>query len=164
MGGPDSKPAVACTFPKSRRLQRSGDFARLKAEGERQVCGSLVFNWKVHGPTATIASAKPPAWPRARPAGNRLGVVTSRRIGNAVARNRARRLLREAFRLHQTEIQRPADLVLVARPSIARRNFAAVERDFLQCLHRSGLTRLPLPSNPAPPACSPANVTPSPTA
>lgn len=90
----------------------------------------------------------------------RLGVVTSRRIGNAVTRNRARRLLREAFRQHHIIIQPVVDLVLIARNSIVGRDFAAVEKDYLEALRRAKLlARTPLaptppPSSPPPPSNS----------
>jgi len=67
---------------------------------------------------------------------SRFGVVTSKKVGEAVGRSRARRLLRESFRLHQHELGRPVDLVLVARPSIAGKTFAEVERDFLYVLQQ----------------------------
>jgi len=70
---------------------------------------------------------------------SRLGVVVSRKVGGSVVRSRAKRLLRESFRLHQHEFSEPLDLVLVARPSIAGRAFAEVERDFLGTLRRAGL-------------------------
>jgi len=70
---------------------------------------------------------------------HRLGVVTSGKIGNAVIRNRARRLLREAFRQHQHDFLQPVDLVLVARASIVGKGFAAVEKDFLTILSKAGL-------------------------
>ena len=78
---------------------------------------------------------------RRLPAGatTRLGVVTSRKIGGAVVRNRARRLMREVFRLHQRELTEPVDLVLVARQSIAGRDRAKVVKDFLATLTRAGL-------------------------
>jgi ribonuclease P protein component len=56
-------------------------------------------------------------------------------------RNRARRLLRESFRLHQHGLAQPVDLVLVARPSIVGKDFAQVERDFLTTLRKAGLLR-----------------------
>ena len=105
------------------RLARNRDFARVRQQGERLAQGCLIANWsRLPAGTST-----------------RLGVVTSRRIGGAVERSRARRLLRESFRLHQQELAQPVELVLVARPSIAGRGFAEVEKDFLAVLNRAGL-------------------------
>jgi len=58
-----------------------------------------------------------------------------------VVRNRARRLLRESFRVNQARLTEPIDLVLVARPSIARKGFLEVEKDFLTSLRKAGLLR-----------------------
>jgi ribonuclease P protein component len=68
-------------------------------------------------------------------------VITARKVGGAVARTRARRLLREAFRLHQLELAQPVDLVLVAQPSIAGKGFVEVERDYLAALRRARLLK-----------------------
>lgn len=46
---------------------------------------------------------------------NRLGITVSTKLGGAVARNRARRRLREVFRLAQPKLRRGFDVVLVAR-------------------------------------------------
>ena len=50
---------------------------------------------------------------------NRLGIVTSKKIGNAVKRSRARRVIREAFRLLEPELrekyEQRYDFVIVAR-------------------------------------------------
>ena len=110
---------------RDRRLHGPGVFARLKAAGGRRVAGCLILNWL----------ARPDA------PGSRAGFVVSRRVGDSVARSRARRLLREAFRLHQYELQPPVDAVLIARPSIAGKPFAVVERDFLAAARHGGLLK-----------------------
>jgi len=112
-------------FGRAAHLKAGRDFSRLRQRGERLVCGCLIANWQ----ELPAASA------------SRLGVITGARIGNAVARSRARRLLRESFRLHQHELARPVDLVLVARSSVAGKGFAEVERDFLTTLWRARLLK-----------------------
>lgn len=52
-----------------------------------------------------------------RPA--RLGLVVSKRVGNAVQRNRTKRLIREAFRRNAALWPAEVDLVVIARPSLA---------------------------------------------
>jgi ribonuclease P protein component len=118
-------PSVRLGLPRSSRLKQRGDFLRARAEGLRLVCGCLIAN---------VASRPPDL-------ASRLGVVTSRKIGGAVQRSRARRLLRECFRLHQGELARPVDLVLIARPSIAGKGLAEVERDFLSAVRQARLER-----------------------
>jgi len=67
------------------------------------------------------------------PPGPRAGFVASRRaVGNAVARNRAKRRLREVFRHHQNIVPPGTDLVFVARRALNGLEYAAIERDFLQ--------------------------------
>ena len=85
--------------------------------------GCLILNWRFSDDQKT----------------SRLGVVTSKKIGNAVVRSRARRLLREVFRLHQHDFKRAADMVLIARNSIAERAYADVERDFLRAVRQAKL-------------------------
>jgi ribonuclease P protein component len=46
----------------------------------------------------------------------RLGLSVSRKVGTAVRRNRIKRLLREAFRMHQYDLPAGYDLVFVVRP------------------------------------------------
>jgi ribonuclease P protein component len=67
--------------------------------------------------------------------------VVSKKVGNAVVRSRAKRLLRESYRQHQHEFTQPLDLVLVARNSIKEKDFAGVERDVLSTLRQAGLIK-----------------------
>lgn len=69
----------------------------------------------------------------------RLGVVASRKVGNAVARARARRLLREAYRRNRYKLNGDADVVLVARANLLKAEWPAVLADLLGLLQRAGL-------------------------
>ena len=112
-------------FGRAARIKQGRDFARVRQQGERLATGCLIANWQ----------------PLTKLAHSRLGVVTAKRLGNAVVRNRARRLLRETFRLHRHELATPIDLVLVARTSIVGKEFASIERDFLTTLRKAGLLK-----------------------
>ena len=110
-------------FGRDMRLKQGREFLRIRREGRRLVCGCLIANWR------DLPEGSP----------MRLGVITARTVGNAVARARARRLLREAFRLHQHDLARPVELVLVAQRTIAGKRLATVEHDFTTVLRRAGL-------------------------
>lgn len=70
----------------------------------------------------------------------RVGVVASRRsFPTAVARNRARRLLRETFRLNRAGLRPGVDLVLVARPKMREVTFTELGADFRQVCARAGV-------------------------
>ena len=65
---------------------------------------------------------------------NRLGITTGLKLGRAVDRNRARRRIRESYRLCETRIKPGYDIVIVARPPAVDGNFAELEKSLLhQC-------------------------------
>jgi ribonuclease P protein component len=116
---------ASLSFGREKRLRQSADFARIKAEGRRLAKGSLLANW--------MAEAGREGQPL------RLGVVTPKSVGSAVERARARRLMREAFRVNQQKLRQPLTLVLVARQSIVGNGLAEVERDFLNLMRAAGV-------------------------
>jgi ribonuclease P protein component len=107
------------------RLKHHRDFARVRREGRRIVSGCLVANWQI------LPQGSTP----------RVGVITTRKLGGAVIRARARRLLREVFRLHQHDLAQPVDLVLVAQRTIVGKGLTAVESDLLSALKRGGILK-----------------------
>lgn len=82
-------------------------------------------------------------WVRRQPdASRRLGVIASKRTFHfAVERNRAKRLLREAFRLQRNRVADGVDLVLLARRSILKASRQDVEKDLLKVLGKKNLLR-----------------------
>jgi ribonuclease P protein component len=121
----DASSPAPLGLPRERRIKQGRDFARAKVQGRRLAQGCLILNWVDLLPTDL----------------SRLGVITGRKIGHAVIRSRARRLLREAFRLNQYCLTKPVDLVLVARGSIVEKAFSEVETDFLLALKKARLIR-----------------------
>ena len=87
------------TFSKAQRLGGRGTFAAIRDKGLKQTRGPLVM-W------TTPCDARK----------SRLGISIGRMVGNAVRRNRIKRLLREAFRLLQHDIPASYDIVLTVRP------------------------------------------------
>lgn len=71
----------------------------------------------------------------------RLGITITRKIGNAVERNRIKRLVREVFRLHRVRLPEGLDLVWVAKQQAAQACFADVLDDFEALARRLDPTR-----------------------
>ena len=96
------------------RLRRSTDIAAVRAEGRS--LRRAAFNARVRGTDEPSS---------------RLAVTAPRTVGTAVKRNRARRRVREAFRLAfaSAEPGRSIDLLIIVRPEAARAGFIAIEAD-----------------------------------
>lgn len=63
---------------------------------------------------------------------NRLGITTGVKLGRAVDRNRARRRIRETYRLNESRLKRGWDIVIVARTAAIDGDFGELQRSFLQ--------------------------------
>lgn len=98
-----------------RRLQKRGDFLRLQHRGVKQVMPAFILQ----------AAASPDQLPHIR-----IGYTASKKIGNAVCRNRAKRRLRALAALALVSASRPnTDYVLIARHKILRAGFTQLEAD-----------------------------------
>ena len=95
-------------------LKQNHEFRRLYAKGRSAVTPTLVLYTR-----------------RNRTEENRVGYTVTVKLGRAVVRNRIRRRLREIYRLHEKELHRGFDLVIVARGRSVGAAYRELERDFL---------------------------------
>ena len=107
------------------RLRRSSDLERVRQEGDI---------WR-HPLIVYLACKNEQDT-------SRFAFVASRRVGNAVQRNRTKRLMREAIRQHLDDIESGQDCILIARPPIVQANFTEVETAVLQLLSRAKLLKV----------------------
>lgn len=108
-------------FQPGDRLRKRAEFTRVQEQG-RRVAGRFV---------TLLILANDGTAPR-------LGLIASRKLGPAVARNRAKRRLRELFRKHRASLGDAAaiDVVAIPRRELGTAPFADVESDFLNALRR----------------------------
>ncbi len=69
----------------------------------------------------------------------RYGIVTSKKVGNAVQRNRAKRRLREVVYRNMNNIKGSIDVVIVARPAIRAASFDEVNNEYIRVMRKAGL-------------------------
>ncbi len=72
---------------------------------------------------------------------NRFGFVVGKKVGKAVERNRAKRLLREAVRRRVDRIVKGWDIILIARGGAANAEYAVIDSAVESVLHRAQLIR-----------------------
>ena len=107
---------------RNRRLTRTSLFQQTYEQGRRAVGRSMVL-WLREGEGASL----------------RLGVVAGRKVGGAVQRARAKRLMREAYRRHRNRFSGSFDVVIVARRAILETRWDDLVKELLELARRMGI-------------------------
>ncbi|HSX38450.1 MAG TPA: ribonuclease P protein component [Chlamydiales bacterium] len=104
------------SFPKKSRLLKRRDFHRVYRKGTRLAGSMLCIDW--------VKSSK----------GIRLGISVSTRYGNALERNRFKRLVREAFRLSRDRLPPFIDLNIMPRKFAKKATLAHIQAELQRLL------------------------------
>ena len=115
------RPGAALGLPRIRRLRKRTEFQAVYHGGVRLGCRLFTL----------FALATRSVLP------GRVGLTVTRKIGNAVTRNRCKRLLREAMRRHWSLLPAGVDLVLHARHGLEAASAGEVERQLVRMLQRA---------------------------
>jgi ribonuclease P protein component len=70
---------------------------------------------------------------------NRYGIIASKKIGNAVKRNKAKRRIRSIINNHKEKLKNNYDLVIIARPAINNASYTLINNEFLRIMRKAGL-------------------------
>jgi len=115
---------IRFTFKKRERLSKLKEFQRVFDHGKSLSASTVAFYY----------CENDKGFPRA-------GFIASKKVSKrAVDRNRAKRLMREVFRLNKHRLK-PVDLVFIARKGILGKKYGDVERDFLLLAKKAGILK-----------------------
>jgi ribonuclease P protein component len=89
-------------FGKKERVRRRKDYLNIYKRGRR-----------IHSDNFTVILSPNPSGEK------RLGIAVSKKVGNAVKRNRIKRLLREFFRLNKDQLPDSKDMVIIAKKDVS---------------------------------------------
>ena len=114
------------------RLKRRREFLLVAAQGRKWVAPGLILQANPH----RAAAATPGSIDSATPA-LRVGFTVSRKVGNAVVRNRVRRRLRAAAEMVMPVLARQdCDYVVIGRRQSLKRSFPALVQDLEQAIRK----------------------------
>ncbi|OYP29432.1 ribonuclease P protein component [Rhodopirellula sp. MGV] len=117
MDNPAGQAKATQSFPKTKRVIRGGDFQIILRQGACAADNCLVVFAVAQSHQATSAAAH----------GKRLGVTIPKKTGNAVARNRWKRLIRESFRTQQDKVPEGYDFIVRPKKG-ARPTWKTIQR------------------------------------
>ena len=110
-------------IPKEFRIKKSKEFSSIRSLGLRRVMPYFITQLKFAESNKSATDT---------PSLTRLGIIASRRVGNAVQRNRGKRIIRRLFYKHRSLLPAGSQLVVILRLGFNKVSFTQLENDFLE--------------------------------
>jgi len=98
------------TFKQQDKIRKNREYTEIKISGNVFRTRQLVFNYR-------------------KAVRSRLGVIVTKKVGNAVVRNMVKRWIREIFRTEKHIFNTPLELIIIPRTS--NLSYSEIKRDFL---------------------------------
>lgn len=122
-------------FPAEQHLRRQQEIRAVREQGRRIECGAFTIWWKKRAAPTTNAPFDPS--PRV------CVIASSKAVGGAVLRNRAKRRLREVFRHQQHLVPPGCDLLLIARLATTKWPLPELENKFAEACRQISAPAVP---------------------
>ncbi|MBC8586711.1 ribonuclease P protein component [Paratissierella segnis] len=109
---------------KKYRLRKNIEFKRVYNKGKNYWNGDLTLYVKKNGLRET-----------------RLGITITKKIGNAVVRNKIRRRIKEIYRLNHHRVKNGYDLIFIPKKNVVGLSYKELEKSLIHVLRMSGVLR-----------------------
>ena len=106
------------SFKKIERLAKRPEFEKVMNEGKKKRVGRLCIIFSLPNELGR----------------KRLGIITSKKVGNAVARNRVKRKIREVFRQIKHHIEPALDIVIISGKDMVKLPYRVIEKELSKAL------------------------------
>lgn len=109
---------MSASFTRCERIRRKSDFERVYDQGKKAVSSSFILYHYIDSTRQY----------------RRLGITVSKKVGNAVTRNRCKRIIREIFRKNKEKFPQGADVVVIVRREMASKRYSDVREELCSIL------------------------------
>jgi ribonuclease P protein component len=109
-------------LPRIERVRRRSEYLAVQLAGKKIQSDSFLIFLLAHPEREELPA--------------RLGVTVSKKVGNAVERNRVKRLVREAFRRHKRRFPSGIEVVFIAKRTAVERSYVEIERELERLCRR----------------------------
>ena len=121
---------------KNDRIYLNNDFKNILEQGVKVYAKGIVLWYRLYPQGEAAGVLKPRPSQKAR-----IAVIVTKRLGNAVQRNRCKRLLKEAFRINRHLLNNSADCIFYPKDIKIFKDYSTVSAAFLDLVKKAGILK-----------------------